>query len=743
MDEFEARERSQIFFRFTDAGQMYFFSCTLISYDPETRAAAFGIPSQLHVSERRFERRERLSESSRVRFVNPDKQEFSARVVDRSESGLAAEIYDAPQLGEGSYLEVEGERGRRQFAQVRNQANGRNGWKRLGVSLSSVPSTAPLEIDIRTKVAPVGLARRAVALTRETTRRSWKRLMLSPVRPSYTSKYESFIDSDGREISAIIDSVGNPVGAPVVVIPPAWGKTKETLLPLAATIVATFERLGRPINVVRFDGVNRKGGSHKDPGCSEPGMEHLRFSFSQAARDIEEVASCLSASNYESTQFVLVTFSAASVEGRRAMARDDRGRFQGWVSVVGMPDLQFAMRETSGGIDYAAGCANGIRFGLQEVLGVLVDMDHCGTDAIDARLAFMEDARVDMAAIQAPVTWIHGEHDAWMDRARVEELMRAGSASARRLVQVPTGHQLRSSVEALDTFQLVASEVAYLLCGVRATPQLPDLYELESRRRDEIATAKIGATSVERLDDFWRDYLLGRDRRLGMQLLTASGPYRRLMDLQCDLLHPTADQRILDLGSGAGSFADSLARRNSLNGVRLVELDLVGDAIRRSSAHGNAGMSGVVADVRQSNALPFSAESFDSVLASLFLNYVPIEEALSEIHRVLRPGGELVLSCLRPDADIAPVFKQSVAELDESAAIAQFGEHGRGHLDSARSLLNDAAKLVQFEEAGIFRFYSKGDLLEHLKSFGFEVKTVRRSLGDPPQAIVVLARREV
>src|SRR5262249_38528400 len=180
-----------------------------------------------------------------------------------------------------------------------------------------------------------------------------------------------------------------------------------------------------------------------------PGSEYHRFTFSQGIRDIQATLDFV----YESPRFkpstvVVVTFSAASVDGRRAVAVESSKRIGGWISVVGAPDLQSAMRVVSGGGDFLGGFERGIRFGMQEVQGVTVDIDHAAAGAIEHGLAFLEDGRMDMAAIDVPVSWIYGQFDAWMDLQRVRALMSVGETSKRRLMSVPTGHQLRSSREA-------------------------------------------------------------------------------------------------------------------------------------------------------------------------------------------------------------------------------------------------------------------------------------------------------
>ena len=90
----------------------------------------------------------------------------------------------------------------------------------------------------------------------------------------------------GERLVGIIDSWGDTRGATAVVIAPAWGRTKETLLPLARTIVETFRAANHPVVVLRFDGIRKRGESHNDPDCLEAGTEHHHFTFSQGVRDI-------------------------------------------------------------------------------------------------------------------------------------------------------------------------------------------------------------------------------------------------------------------------------------------------------------------------------------------------------------------------------------------------------------------------------------------------------------------------
>jgi demethylmenaquinone methyltransferase/2-methoxy-6-polyprenyl-1,4-benzoquinol methylase len=47
-------------------------------------------------------------------------------------------------------------------------------------------------------------------------------------------------------------------------------------------------------------------------------------------------------------------------------------------------------------------------------------------------------------------------------------------------------------------------------------------------------------------------------------------------------------------------------------------------------------------------ALPFADESYDAILTCGALEYVPLEDGLKEMARVLKPGGKLILIPIRP-----------------------------------------------------------------------------------------------
>jgi ubiquinone/menaquinone biosynthesis C-methylase UbiE len=415
-----------------------------------------------------------------------------------------------------------------------------------------------------------------------------------------------------------------------------------------------------------------------------------------------------------------------------------------------MVDLQSALRSISGGIDYGYGLLQGVRFGRHELVGVLADMDRTGLDAIESQMGFLEEARNDLESIDVPITWLHGRHDAWMDVERVRDVLSCGKTENRRLLEVPTGHQLRSSRDALQTFQLIAEETSEIALGRRLAGALPPLRELERRRSAELARISTPRIDLRR---FWTDYLLGRDRRLGMQLLTATSAYREFMAAQVEGLAIQPGDAVVDLGAGTGDLPLHLAASGELApGVAIDEVDFVGEALRRGADRLAEAAPACALDVRRivadldvgrSERFALESERYHAVLASLLISYLAHPEVfLREVFRVLRPGGRLVLSSMRRDADVSKLYVEGLAEFKTPSERARLGPGAAEHFDDlTRSFLNDASRILDMEERGRFRFWDPQELSDLVANAGFSHIATQLVFGDPPQAVVLSARR--
>jgi len=109
--------------------------------------------------------------------------------------------------------------------------------------------------------------------------------------------------------------------------------------------------------------------------------------------------------------------------------------------------------------------------------------------------------------------------------------------------------------------------------------------------------------------------------------------------------------RVLEIAPGPGYLSIELAK---LGAFRVTGIDISRSFVR--IARENALRAGAAVDFREGDAaaLPFTGETFDFVVCrAAFKNFSDPIGALSEMYRVLRPGGSALIIDLRNDASDA------------------------------------------------------------------------------------------
>lgn len=116
---------------------------------------------------------------------------------------------------------------------------------------------------------------------------------------------------------------------------------------------------------------------------------------------------------------------------------------------------------------------------------------------------------------------------------------------------------------------------------------------------------------------------------------------------------------VLDVATGRGEIPLAMIRAGWCG--RVVGLDLTPQMIHSAQARlsETACRAGVALTCGSGMRLPFAAESFDTAICALATHHMQLSELLAEMHRVLRPGGQLLVA----DVALAALWHTALGRL--------------------------------------------------------------------------------
>lgn len=196
-------------------------------------------------------------------------------------------------------------------------------------------------------------------------------------------------------------------------------------------------------------------------------------------------------------------------------------------------------------------------------------------------------------------------------------------------------------------------------------------------------------------DEYYKNYT----RDTWNESAASYGPVRRNLDSfngdLLDAVSPAPGERVLDVATGPGEPAMSLAARVAPGG-RVLGVDLSERMVDVARAEAKrAGLENVAFEVMDAEQLALPDASFDLVVSRFGLQiFTDPDKAVAEMRRVLRPGGRLGLTvwgpgerCQAIHVIIEPML--SFAEPDET-----------GYLPTPYEMGGDGELVALLEKAG-------------------------------------------
>ncbi len=121
--------------------------------------------------------------------------------------------------------------------------------------------------------------------------------------------------------------------------------------------------------------------------------------------------------------------------------------------------------------------------------------------------------------------------------------------------------------------------------------------------------------------------------------------------------------RVLDLGSGAGIDVFMAAKRVGPSG-QVTGLDMTDEMLEKAWENARKGGYTNVSFIKgEIETMPFADGSFDLVISNCVINLVPDKaRAYREIHRVLKPGGQLAIADMAVRGEMPAAIRKSMEE---------------------------------------------------------------------------------
>jgi SAM-dependent methyltransferase/esterase/lipase len=548
------------------------------------------------------------------------------------------------------------------------------------------------------------------------------------------------LSRSGKKLSVYVDKPKDLASsAGVVIVAPAYGETKEKNILVSSYFVENG------FCAIRFDWSEHVGESEGDI-CT--------CTLSKMMNDLVGLVEYQKSVCAE-TKIGIVATSLAGRVALKMASLDKRIAFL--VLLAPVVDLRHTLWMTYRE-DLVSNYKRGKRYGILDVLGFNIDADSFLRDAVQNDFSDLSKSLLDAAQIQAPTFICVGEKDSWVRAEDARAVLAAVDTSQKNFLLMPLAlhrfvenrsamkYALRRSVH----FSIVNTSNRNFNVDETRDPISGEVHARELHEKSVLKRKYDYSKAEER--EFWKGYLSR------FNYISNIPDYWNLLENIYNALGGVwPAQRILDAGCGNGNYAFFLLLKQAYLHRQSPQflgqppcvyygLDFVHEAVSEAYRRIKELQQSLLKGTRISNdhffplrnqfavadlevGVPFPDNFFEQICCNLVVSYLQApEKVVAELCRVLRPGGKLVVSSLKPNPDLSEIYRDFVAVAENEEEIEQ-----------ARKLLSNAGALKVKEVRGLYYFYSQGELRRLLYRCGLRQIRVLRSFGN--QANVVIGRK--
>lgn len=243
-----------------------------------------------------------------------------------------------------------------------------------------------------------------------------------------------------------------------------------------------------------------------------------------------------------------------------------------------------------------------------------------------------------------------------------------------------------------------------------------------------LSTASLGVFSRKNIYRYFRKAILGKNFWKNYfkvyDTLNESHSYRTLLNRLLKTAQIEDGNAVLDAGCGTGNIIPLIEQKD----VRYVGIDIIPEAMEIAKAKKNGGVKTDIFYCDITEGLDIGANSFDRIISNnviYILSNKGRDSALKEFHRVLKPGGRLVISTLKNGFDPRKIYVETFRMEKRKLGMVKTIRRALKWAVPSLKILFYNYIIKNKQKKGAYKYFTRHELKALLESHGFKEITSR------------------